>query len=63
METDVGHLIGACLTNHQRKLMLYLWGNGLSEEFENKWELRCKGTNIEPLFSLKASDGLLSVMF
>ena len=47
METDVGHLIEACVTHHQRELKLQLWHNNLSKVFRNKWEEHCKGTNIE----------------
>ena len=46
METDVGHLIEACVTHHQRKLDLNLQNNNLSEAFENKWKKRCAGTYI-----------------
>ena len=46
-ETDVGDLIEACVTHHQRELALYLWSSHLSEESKNKWKERCRGTNIE----------------
>ena len=52
METDVGHLIEACVTHHQRELELVLWGNDLSWELENEWRQRCEGTNIEPHFNI-----------
>ena len=47
METDVEHLIEACVTNNQRELELYLSFNDLSEAFTNKWRKRCEGTNIK----------------
>ena len=46
METDVEHLIEACLTHHQRELNLRLWDNGLSTYFIKEWILQCIGTNI-----------------
>ena len=49
-ETDVEHLIEACVTHHQRELELNLSDNDLSEAFKNKWEKRCEGTNIELQF-------------
>ena len=46
-ETDVEHLIDACVTHHQRELELSLWFYDLSEAFEEKWKRRCAGTKIE----------------
>ena len=47
METDVDHLIEACVTHHQRELTLSMWDNDLSDAFREKWKQRCAGTNIE----------------
>ena len=47
METDVEHLIEACVTHHQRRLWLRMWDNDLSDAFREKWEQRCAGTNID----------------
>ena len=61
METDVEHLIEACLTHHQRGLRLWLWLNGLSDAFREKWKQRRAGTNIrldlEFLSESESSDG------
>ena len=53
METDVEHLIEACVNHHQRELVLGLWINGLSDAFEKKWEQRCAGTKIKLLFQTR----------
>ena len=38
METDVEHLIEACVNHHQRKLELWMWRNDLSDAFREKRE-------------------------
>ena len=50
MQDELGRLIEACVTHHQRELELVLSNNNLSEEFEEKWEKRCEGTNIKLCF-------------
>ena len=46
IETDVEHLIEACVSHHQRGLNLVMLGNDLSDAFREKWKQRCAGTNI-----------------
>ena len=52
-EIEVGPLIEACVTHHQRRLGLWLVGNDLSEEFKNKWKQWCEGTDIVPDFEFQ----------
>ena len=47
METDVEHVIEACVTRHQRKLKLWMWGNYLSDAFVKTLHQRCAGSNID----------------
>ena len=47
METDVEHLIEACVTHHQREVKLWLWFNSLSKVSKKKWKQRWAGTKIE----------------
>ena len=42
IETHVERLIETCAAHHQREITLWLSDNNLTEEFQNKWERRCR---------------------
>ena len=46
MEDTLAELLEACITHHNTELTVILWDIELSEEFEETWKSRCKGTRI-----------------
>ena len=53
IETDVEHLIKACVNHHKREMKLELCGNYLLNAFKKKWKQRCAGNEIELVFSFQ----------
>ena len=47
VKKQLGELIKACVTYHQRELKILLNSNDLSKAFRNKWNECCEGTNVE----------------
>ena len=53
LENELGTLIEACVTHHQRELQLLLEYNNLPGRFLEKWQKRCQGTNVNISLSAK----------
>ena len=47
MERETEELIRTCVAHHQRKLILLLQLNNLSEEIEEKWNRLCQETQVQ----------------
>ena len=47
MQRETEELIRTCVTHHQRELTLWLRGNDLPKEIEEKWNRLCQDTHIK----------------
>ena len=46
MQQELELLLEACIKEYNREFKIGLWDNNLSEEFQTKWQKRCKGTYV-----------------